>query len=611
MISELLHLRAGRLRCIYDNGVLRSIRWNEREIVRRVYMALRDRFWNTVPFTIKDFSLQNDVDSFKLSFAGIHRTAELHFQWGCSIIGSAEGEIVLSMQGHAGCTFMRNRIGWCVLHPLDVCRGASCTLEHSDGSLETSLFPGKAIEPHQPFVDLRAMRYTVAQGVECELRFSGDIFETEDQRNWTDATFKTYSTPQSLPVPVEVREGTMVEQQVRIAVSGDASGTSSSGAVMGVDIWKLFNRAETVPAIGLRLLPGPLPVEKVADLLRAVGVAHLRREIHSADAGVLQELPVFLRLAGTIGGSAELAVYCTDAFSRELQLLAEALKHAGQVPVRILLFAAGAVVTPAEVAAEARRVFTDTFPRVTIVAGTDRYFVEINRVRAPADTVDGICFSANPQVHTFDDRAVMENTEGLMECIRTAGERYPDTTIVLSPLTMRPRKDPARPQKDGGEDARQKELFGAAWLTAAIGACVEGGLDVLTVLAATGPEGIMDAAGEVVFPVYHVLTSGICRASSAASVRLASGDSLVSVVAFTTEEYRAVLVANCTSESATVTLRNIPQNAVISVLDGSNVCRARTDPDFWKHECKAGATELPGEIRLEPYSVARIEMTLY
>lgn len=610
MTSELLQLQAGRIRCIYDNGVLRSICWNGREIVRRVYMALRDRYWNTIPFTIEDFSLQKDIDSFTLSFTGIHRRDEINFRWRCSIIGSAEGNIAVSMRGLAAGTFLRNRIGWCVLHPLSVCRGAPCTLEHTDGSVEISSFPGNVIEPHQPFVDLQAMRYTVAPGAECELRFSGDSFETEDQRNWTDATFKTYSTPQSLPVPVEVSEGSIIEQQVRIAVSGEEPGTSSSVTGMNVDFRELFNRVEKVPAIGLRLLPGPLPAGKVTGLLRATGIAHLRREIHPEDAGMFRDLPEFFALAGTIGGTAELAVHCTDSFLQELPLLAEALRRACQVPVRILLYAAGSVVTPAEVAAEARRVFTGTFSRVTIVAGTDRYFVEINRMHAPADLVDGICFSANPQVHTFDDRAVMENTEGLTECIRTAGERYPDTKIAISPLTMRPRKDPVRPQKDGGEDVRQKELFGAAWLTASVGACVEGGLDVLTVLAATGPEGIMDTAGEVLFPVYQVLASGICRATSVASVRLVSGELLVCAVAFTTAEYRAVLLGNCTSDSVTVTLRNIPHHAVISVLDGSNVRRARTDPDFWKHERQAGAIEQSGEVRLGAYSVARIEMPL-
>ena len=46
-------------------------------------------------------------------------------------------------------------------------------------------------------------------GIELKLLFEGDLFEMEDQRNWTDASFKTYCTPQSArlsvrrPWPVE------------------------------------------------------------------------------------------------------------------------------------------------------------------------------------------------------------------------------------------------------------------------------------------------------------------------------------------------------------------------------------------------------------------------
>jgi len=41
----------------------------------------------------------------------------------------------------------------------------------------------------------------------------------EDQRNWTDASFKTYSTPLRLPYPAPVAAGTVIEQTVRLNLS--------------------------------------------------------------------------------------------------------------------------------------------------------------------------------------------------------------------------------------------------------------------------------------------------------------------------------------------------------------------------------------------------------
>src|SRR5204862_397228 len=116
-------------------------------------------------------------------------------------------------------TFRRNRLGFCVHHPLEGCLGRPCWLERPDGSVAEERFPN-FIAPHQPFLDIRAMRYEVLPGLIAEVRFSGDIFETEDQRNWSDANFKTYSTPLRLPFPVEVRAGDEIRQSVTIRFIG-------------------------------------------------------------------------------------------------------------------------------------------------------------------------------------------------------------------------------------------------------------------------------------------------------------------------------------------------------------------------------------------------------
>ena len=114
------------------------------------------------------------------------------------------------MDGVARSTFLRNRIGFCVLHPIHECAGAACRIEHVDGTVETTRFPqyiapqalvDGIIHPVYPFADLRAMAHEVQPGVWADLRFEGETFEMEDQRNWTDASYKTYGTPLRLPFP--------------------------------------------------------------------------------------------------------------------------------------------------------------------------------------------------------------------------------------------------------------------------------------------------------------------------------------------------------------------------------------------------------------------------
>ena len=58
----------------------------------------------------------------------------------------------------------------------------------------STAFPS-LVAPHQPFRNVRAILHEVTPGVEVEVRMEGETFETEDQRNWSDASFKTYGTP--------------------------------------------------------------------------------------------------------------------------------------------------------------------------------------------------------------------------------------------------------------------------------------------------------------------------------------------------------------------------------------------------------------------------------
>ena len=62
----------------------------------------------------------------------------------------------------------------------------------------------------QPFPNMRAIAHVVLPGLQAELHFSGETFEMEDQRNLTDASYKTFCTPLRLPLPAQTRSGTRI-----------------------------------------------------------------------------------------------------------------------------------------------------------------------------------------------------------------------------------------------------------------------------------------------------------------------------------------------------------------------------------------------------------------
>ncbi|HVG38755.1 MAG TPA: hypothetical protein VM870_05685, partial [Pyrinomonadaceae bacterium] len=268
-------LRAGPLSLVFDGGDLRYLRYGEREVIRRVYVAVRDQHWNTVAPQFSDLRLDAGEDHFHATFQAIHRAGELDFRWRGEIRGSADGTITYLMDGAAHSTFWRNRIGCCVLHPMRECANLPCVAEKIDGSLLDGRFPA-FIAPHQPFIDLRALSYEVAPGVGVEVRCEGDTFEMEDQRNWSDASFKTYSTPLSLPRPAEVPSGARIVQQITIKLCGHLE--RAAGDEEGV-VEVTFDdaSASVLPRLGIVLAKDAPPLgAAAARRLRALNLSHLR-----------------------------------------------------------------------------------------------------------------------------------------------------------------------------------------------------------------------------------------------------------------------------------------------------------------------------------------------
>ena len=181
-----LELRAGPMELLYENGLVRSIFFDGTEVVRRIYMAVRDEYWNTIPGELTNFSLEKNAASFALSFDSRHRRASVDFAWHGRIDGEEGGRLVFSMRGSARSSFRRKRIGLCVLHPLTLCKDSLCRIESIDGTVADAAFPA-SIAPQQVFRNIRTMRYSGGRNAcDVALSFAGEPFETEDQRNWTD-----------------------------------------------------------------------------------------------------------------------------------------------------------------------------------------------------------------------------------------------------------------------------------------------------------------------------------------------------------------------------------------------------------------------------------------
>ncbi len=112
-------LHAGPVRVLFADGDLRQVRRDGTEIVRRIYVAIRDLDWNTLPGEISDLQIADDGGKFRIRFTRRHRSGGLDYQWQAEIDGEADGTIRYQMHGAALSAFPYAKIGICIHHPTD------------------------------------------------------------------------------------------------------------------------------------------------------------------------------------------------------------------------------------------------------------------------------------------------------------------------------------------------------------------------------------------------------------------------------------------------------------------------------------------------------------
>src|ERR1700741_4607088 len=246
-------LRAGPLSAELDAGNLRHIRYHGREMIRAISFIVRDKNWGTYAPQISKLDYREGSDSFRVSYEAV---IEGEFRYSAVITGAANGSLIFSGTGNALSDFLTNRTGFVVLHPIEGVAGAACTVEHVDGRVEETSFP-LLIDPVQPMRDLRSITHEFSPGLKVTCRMEGDTFEMEDQRNWTDASYKTYVRPLALPWPYSIPRGQTVDQRVTLTVSGSPSQVQIQDRSCSVTIGKPIS-GRSMPPLGIGLHPKDL-----------------------------------------------------------------------------------------------------------------------------------------------------------------------------------------------------------------------------------------------------------------------------------------------------------------------------------------------------------------
>lgn len=436
---------------------VRAIRFNGREALRGIYPAVRDEFWGTLPSGANAPECETTPDQIRLTITGRVEQSPVDLEWTAEIIARSDGTLRYHWRGKARWTFRTNRTGLCVLHPAEAA-GAPCRVELTDGRTLTGWLP-TAIAPHQPFTDLRAIEHGFGPGAEANVRFEGEVFEMEDQRNWSDASFKTYCRPLARPRPYEVRAGEIVEHTVTLACRG------LPAAAMAADDYSPPSAASALPRIGFTL-PGPLPAALRARVA-ALRPSHLRVETAASD------------LAATLAwAEPEAAALACDL---ELSIRGATTKAPPKLPPRCvaLLFDHEGGPVPAATLAAWRGAGA-----AAIGTGSRHHFTELNRQRPPIDGSHTLTtFGLNAQVHAFDDTSMLETTTQHAALVAHARNIGGGRAVAVGPIVLGPAADTA--------DPRLHEEFAVAWTGASLAALTRAGAARVTYFRTHGPGGFL------------------------------------------------------------------------------------------------------------------------
>jgi D-apionolactonase len=629
-------LRAGPLTLDFDAGDLRDIRLDGREIIRRVYGAVRDREWGTVPAEITGLVSEIAENSFNIRYLSTHRRDGIHFEWRATLVGDSAGTLRFDFDGEARTGFPRNRIGLCVLHPMRECTGARVCAMAAKGAERDLRFP-KTIAVEQPvrgFESLVRLSHEIESDLWVEMHFTGELFDTEDQRNWIDASFKTFGTPLHLPIPVDVKPGDRVRQSVEIRLVNSARRPLSprrpvpqprrkgAGDAPAVSVEAPEGGWVRLPELGLGAACHRRP-EADSDLTRlaALSLCHLRADVRLADPDWRRRLRDDARAATALGVSLELAVHLPQEWSEhELGMLGPELTRLRADVSRVLALQDGIRSTTAEALAAARAHLGDL--EVPVGAGTSGDLYQLNLQRPPGDA-DFIFWSMNPQVHAIDTRSLMETWEAAAAQISSVREYYPAKPLAVSPITLRPRPGPAHAGAAGSgteftppphADPRQMSLAGAAWTVSMLSALAPSGAESLTFFETTGWLGVMETVREslkphrnpsfagCVYPVWHVFAA-LGGFRSAAAALVGELRTVAAVALGDRAGRRRLVVANLKPGGVEVRLGG--GDAILRLLDASTVADAIREPEaFWRQP------GVPAEkhVHLSAHAVAFIDL---
>lgn len=618
--AKKLNLFAGKLTMIYENGLIHTISIGKYEIVRMISAAVRDKEWLTAEHEILDEAIEIQSDSFLINFNCRYRLNDINFFAHYSIKGNSDHSVSFEMDGEALNLFQKNRIGLSMLHPIEECAGNQCIITHTNGEKENSNFPLN-ISPAQPFKDIKSMEWEVSTS-RCKVDFYGDIFETEDQRNWTDASFKTYCTPLDIPYPGTLQKGGKIYQKIVLKVEPISLEVTEKRANIQVVLFP--GQLKPLPSIGIGHSTSPKQkTSEEIETFKKLSFDHYRIDIYLFDSNWKQPGERAVGEAVRLGYPVMFAIFFDEKACQQANQFIEWVSGLNLKIESICLFHKIIQATPDSLTDEIAPLFKSQFPGVKIGCGTNGNFAQLNRNRPASNWHDYITFSIHPQEHAFDNKALTENLKAQGYAVESAILIADGKEIRVSPVNIQRRfnanvsnfelqghNESCPPQVD----ARLMSLFGASWSAISLKYVSESGVNGCTYFETIGERGLIQGTTDsrwphefpstagMIFPVFHIFRYVLANKDYQVINSQCNHPMLVDSFVMTNGEMVKLIIVNFSPDRQKIEILGSIEDLQIKILDIESFAFAASEPE-WYDKQPAKSLTIENNLSMNAFSI--------
>ena len=568
-------------------AAVRNVRYKNVQIIDLLYTAIRPWDWSTLDADehSEDVKITGDICiiTIKDLFAGA-----LEARTEITISNDNKFTVDYELRGLA--EYSVNRWGVCFCLNSADWMGSTVQSQGNQYQLLSAISPQRVVDgvTQGLFPAANQMHFVAPDNRSIKVTSTGKVLEAEDQRNWTDNTYKIYSGSLSEPRPFVASAGSIWQQSVTFEISPPSKQVPDGSKIVVKEI-------DSLPSIGLQFNTDPLlPIDELNTALFLLDIDHIRINEESLTG----QKVISASTNGLIVEAALLSSYSGEKLHREIEHLNK------QIPAgsRILIHREGREIIEA-----------DDLPKnkslSSFIPGTDAYLVDLHRNKYQFGA--SVSYSMVPTLHSIDTETIFKTLYTQRESIQFAQE-YLAPQVLVSPITFSTRGNPetghARDQRihfANPEIAlRIRTVEGAAWTLGSIFALASAGAYSGTWHELFGEFGVIYPDGDAVkfTPTFHALAA--LGAHHAHEITIATSlDN--SWVAFENREARKIVVASLRPWAVEITANVLVGYETIQSLHANECDKASQIMDWWSY---AETTPVLGglPLTLAPFEIAII-----